>query len=392
MGDESSAGGAGFQSPPPFSLSAAGQELAFYPGGADRREALFALVDDARDQLDVCFYIFDEDEIGTQFRDALCRAAQRGVDVTLIIDRFGAAASDEFLRPLVESGGRYMCFSRRWTRRYLIRNHQKIVIADRERAMIGGFNIADDYFADAADEGWNDLAIGIEGSALEGLNEWFALLRSWTEKERTPYRVIRRAVRTREWGDDKVRWLIGGPTPSLSPWARDISTALAQGQRLDLIMAYFSPPRTLCRRIGRIARKGQTRLLMAAKSDNGATIGATRALYSGLLESGACIWEFTPTKLHTKLIVLDDTVYLGSANFDMRSLYINLELVLKITDPALAERMREFVSEHLAVSERITPELHRQRATLFNRVRWWAGWVLVSVIDYTITRKLNLGI
>lgn len=392
MGDNTSPGDSAFESPPPFRVNAAGQDLTFYPGGEERREALFALVASARERLDVCFYIFAEDQIGAEFRDALCAAARRGVEVTLIIDRFGAAASDEFLRPLTECGGRFMCFSPRWTQRYLIRNHQKVVIADGTRAMFGGFNIEDDYFISASDGGWNDLAVIIEGSAVEGLNQWFARLREWTANEHTRFRTIRRAVRHWNWGDDRVRWLIGGPTRGLSPWARDISAALAKGDRLDVFMAYFSPPRALCRRIERLARRGQVRLLMAAKSDNGATIGATRALYSGLLESGACIWEFTPTKLHTKLIVLDDAVYLGSANFDMRSLYINLELVLKIEDHALAERMRAFFTEHLEASERITPELHRQRATLFNRARWWAGWVLVSVIDYTITRKLNLGI
>ena len=73
---------------------------------------------------------------------------------------------------------------------------------------------------------------------------------------------------------------------------------------------------------------------MAAKSDNGATIGASRALYGRLLKAGARIWEFSPCKLHTKLTVLDDTVYAGSANMDMRSLYINLEIVLQVRDAA----------------------------------------------------------
>ena len=77
-----------------------------------------------------------------------------------------------------------------------------------------------------------------------------------------------------------------------------------------------------------------------------------------LLEAGARIWEFQPCKLHTKLIVLDDTVYLGSANFDMRSLFLNLEIVLKIEDAALAERLREYMEHHLPAAEEITPAIH----------------------------------
>lgn len=383
-----------YRDPPPFEACAQGQSLTFYPAGEDRREALMKLVRSATETLDVCFYIFAEDEVSTELRDELCEAARRGVDVTLIIDRFGASATDKFLQPLVDCGGRHFCFSPRVGFRYLIRNHQKMVIADKKRAMFGGFNIEDDYFAPPERNGWNDLAIRIEGDAVDGLCDWFGKLRDWTDDEHAHFRAIRRAVAEWEWtsNDGHARWLVGGPTRGLSTWAKCVTRDLKEGEKLDIFMAYFSPPYTLLKRIARVARKGHTRLLMAAKSDNGATIGATRSLYNYLLNRGAKIWEFSPCKLHTKLLVLDDAVYMGSANFDMRSLYLNLEIVLRIEDAELAEQMRDFVSRHIAVSEAITQEVHRERATLWNRMRWWAGWVLVSVIDYTVARRLNLGI
>jgi cardiolipin synthase len=383
-----------YRDPPPFEAEAQGQSLVFYPAGADRREALMKLVRSATKTLDVCFYIFAEDEVSTELRDGLVHAARRGVEVTLIIDRFGASATDEFLQPLVEAGGRYLCFSPRWSMRYLIRNHQKMVIADNDRAMFGGFNIEDDYFAPPEHNGWNDLAIHIEGDAVEGLTDWFARLRAWTENDRAHFRAITQTVRNWSWSSDTgaARWLVGGPTRGLSTWARCVTQDLLHGEKLDIFMAYFSPPYSLLKRIARVARKGHTRLLMAAKSDNGATIAATRSLYNYLLKRGAKVWEFSPCKLHTKLLVLDDAVYMGSANFDMRSLYLNLEIMLRIEDAALAETMRDFVSRHIEASEEITLEKHRERATLWNRARWWAGWVLVSVIDYTVTRRLNLGI
>ena len=382
-----------FRDPPPFEVHAQGQSLTFYPAGTDRRQALMELVQSAKTTLNVCFYIFAEDSISVELRDALCEAASRGVEVTLIIDRFGASATDEFLKPLVDCGGRYLCFSPRWSMRYLIRNHQKMVIADNERAMFGGFNIEDDYFAPPERNGWNDIGIRIEGDAVQGLTDWFGRLYDWTDDDDAHFKEIKRTVRDWEWSSQQghARWLVGGPTRGLSTWARCVTQDLKEGEKLDIFMAYFSPPYTLLKRIARVAKKGQTRLLMAAKSDNGATIGATRSLYSYLLKRGAKIWEFSPCKLHTKLLVLDDAVYVGSANFDMRSLYLNLEIMLRIEDKAFADRMRDFVSEHIEASERITPELHRKRATLWNRIRWWAGWVLVSVIDYTVARRTNLG-
>ena len=383
-----------FRDPAPFSIEAQGQSLTFYPAGRDRRDALLKLVRSARKTLDVCFYIFAEDAISTELRDGLCEAAQRGVEVTLIIDRFGASASDKFLQPLTDCGGRHFCFSPRVGFRYLIRNHQKMVIADGERAMFGGFNIEDDYFAPPEENGWNDLAIAIEGDAVAGLSDWFAKLVDWTDDDNAHFRAIRRTVSEWEWRseDGEARWLVGGPTRGLSSWARSVTRDLKEGQRLDVFMAYFSPPYTLLRRIARVAKRGRARLLMAAKSDNGATLGATRSLYHYLLKRDTKIWEFSPCKLHTKLLVLDDTVYLGSANFDMRSLYLNLEIMLRIDDAGLADRMRQFVGDHIAASKAITPEVHARQRTLWNRLRWGAGWLLVSVLDYTVTRRLNLGI
>ena len=88
--------------------------------------------------------------------------------------------------------------------------------------------------------------------------------------------------------------------------------------------------------------------------------------------------------------MLDDAVYIGTANFDCRSLYLNQEFILRIEDAAFAERMREFVAWHLPGSIEITPAVHKARATWWNRLRWRLSWFLVAVLDYTLSRRLNL--
>jgi len=325
-------------------------------------------------------------------RDALVRAARRGVDVSLLVDGFGATAPEEFFAELVEAGGTFCSFQPHWSVRYLIRNHQKIAVADERVAMLGGFNVSDEYFAPPDHNGWHDLGFTVEGSLVGHVVDWYDRLQRWTLDPHAQFRTIRRMVRSWEGGTDPVRLLIGGPTRWLSSWAACVARDMIRAERLDLIMAYFSPPFTMLRRLRRIARKGETRLVMAGKSDNAATVGAARALYGWLLAARARVWEFQPCKLHTKLIVIDDAVYMGSANLDMRSLYINLEIMLRIEDAALAERMREFVAHHLPASLEITHDLHRRRRTLWNRIRWTLSWFLVSVVDYTVSRRLNLGL
>ena len=381
-----------YRDPQPFQVTAQGQALCFFPSGSGRLERLLKLIEEAETSLKLAFYIYADDACGRKVRETLVAAARRGVKVSLIVDGFGAGIGEDFFAELEAAGGCFCIFSPKWTPAYVIRNHQKIVVADNRIAMLGGFNIEEDYFASPEDNGWRDLAFTLEGSLVARVSAWFEQLEQWTRNPRAHFRDIRRRVRKWDPGTAPTQVLIGGPTIGLSTWSRSVSRDLIRGQKLDMIMAYFAPANRLRRRIRRIAEKGETRLILAGKSDNGATIGASRSLYRKLLRAGAHIYEFQPCKLHTKLIVLDDTVYLGSANFDMRSLYVNLEIVVRIEDHELAERMREFVTEHIPASLEVTPELYREWATPLNRVRWWLSWFLTSVVDYTVSRNINLGL
>ena len=381
-----------YTDPPPFTLEAQGHTFVFYPAGEDRLAALLALIEAAKQSIRMCFYIFAEDASGVLVRDALAAAARRGVDVNLIIDGFGADARKAFFTPLTDAGGTFCAFSSTISQRYLIRNHQKIVVIDERIAMIGGFNVQDSYFAPPAVNGWNDLGITLEGAAVAQLVHWYDQVERWTLDPHAKWRSIRRLVRDWDPGTGPVQVLIGGPTRGLSSWAKCVRSDLTGAHRLDMLMAYFSPSNRTLRAIAQVARRGGARLVMAAKSDNGATIGATRALYDYLLKRRAKIWEFEASKLHTKLLVIDDKSFFGSANFDMRSLYLNLEVMVRIEDRALAERLSAFIDHLIPASTQITPSLHKKRATLLNRVRWNLSWFLVGVLDYTVSRRLNLGL
>jgi len=378
-----------FCDPPSFSVEAQGHRLSFQPAGPDRLAALLGMIEGARERLKIAFYIFATDECAMRVRDALAAAARRGVEVHVILDGFGAAADEIFFAPMIEAGGHFCRFIPKWTRRYLIRNHQKIVVADGQVAMLGGFNVENSYFAPPDEDGWIDLGFTIEGPIVERVESWFDELESWVSSPRAQFRAIRRMVRRWNGGSGPVQLLIGGPATGLSTWARSVSRELLEGERLDMMMAYFSPPPRLQKRMHVIARRGHTRLILPARSDHPVPRYAARALYRKLLHAGARIWEFQPCRLHSKLIVLDDAVYLGSANFDLRSLYLNLEIVLRIEDAALAERMREFVAWHLPASLEVTPAIHAARATWLNRLYWRACWFLVSMVDYTVSRRLN---
>ena len=114
--------------------------------GPDRLTALLGLIDGAQRSLRLLYYIYRGDASGGQVRAALDRALDRGVSVALLVDGFGYAAPDHYFDDLIAKGMRFCRFHPAFGRRYLIRNHQKLALADEARVLIGGFNIEDSYF------------------------------------------------------------------------------------------------------------------------------------------------------------------------------------------------------------------------------------------------------
>jgi len=145
-------------------------------------------------------------------------------------------------------------------------------------------------------------------------------------------------------------------------------------------------------RLDRIGRRGKARIVTAARSDNTATIAAARFTYAGLVRKGVQIFEYQRTKLHTKLFVIDNAVYIGSANFDMRSLYLNLELMLRIEDRAFADRMRAYVDDEIASSDRVDAAWIKARGGPITRAKWALAYFLVAVLDFNVTRRLNFRV
>lgn len=373
-------------------IDVAGNRLTLLPDGPARLEALIALIDGAEESLRVLYYIWEDDPVGRRVRDALTAAQLRGVKVSLLVDGFGAAyAPDGFFQPLTEAGARFCRFVPRYGRRYLLRNHQKLAVADGRVVMLGGFNIGADYFGTVADGAWRDLGLIVEGDSVAGPVAYFDDLFKWALKPDGSMRQLRRVLQKHSKTDGKLHWLFGGPTRRLSPWAKAVRKDMRQAKHLDIVAAYFAPGPVLLRRSGNVARRGAVRLLTAAISDNNATIAAARYTYWTLLKRGVRIFEYQPTKLHTKLFVIDGVVHIGSANFDMRSLFLNLEMMLRVEDPAFAAAMRAYVDGEIAQSVEITREGHKAQRTFLNRIRWAFGYFLVAIADYRITRRLNFA-
>jgi cardiolipin synthase len=351
---------------------------------------LLELIGGARNSVRLLYYIYRDDHAGGLVYRAMDAALDRGVAVSLLIDGYGAHTPEGYFTPLVDKGLVFCRFHPNFGRRYLIRCHQKMALADDERVLIGGFNIEDDYFGAVEDGAWRDLGLIVEGPASARLAPYYDELMRWSLQKGGKTRALNRIIRKYSESHGQLQWTFGGPMTRLSPWAAATSRDLLSSDDVAMIAAYFAPTRAILRRIGRPGRR-RARIITAAKSDNHATIAAARYTYKNLLRRGAQIFEYQATKLHTKLVILDDVVHIGSSNFDIRSIYLNLEMMLRVSDPKFAMLLRTYFEHELGQCEPITAELHRQRTNWWTRIVQAISFFLVTSADYTITRRLNLG-
>ena len=373
----------------PIRAEIAGNRLELIETGQERFRLLLELIARAQTSIKMLMYMFNPDRDGDAVRDALTEAARRGVEVQLLIDGFGSAATPQFFADLAAAGGHHCIFNPSWGRRYLLRNHQKLIVIDEKTVLIGGANIDATYLDDRSAKHWRDLWLRVDGPEAVLPGRYFDALFRWSKRPGSKLRSLKRMVAEYNEWRGPLQWKFSGPLSVRNSWWRSIGRDMKRAQKLDMIFAYFAPPGAMIRRIGRVGRRGRARIVNAAKSDNIATIAAARHSYSRLIRRHVEIYEYQPAKLHTKLAIVDDIVHIGSSNFDYRSFYINLEIMLRIKDARFADAMRGYFEHELAECKWITPELHKRRSNPWRRFKWALSHFLVNIMDYSVTRRLN---
>ena len=358
--------------------------------GDEAFPALLAAIETARQSIRLETYIFSDDKLGRRFLAALVRAQQRGVKVQTLVDGIGSHSLPEtFWTPLQTAGGESRVFNPIALRRFGIRNHRKLLVCDDVVGFIGGFNISQEYEGDGITRGWRDLGIQFEGTLAKDLaasfDEMFAiadfrhkrLARLWQAK------LKRNVIYKTE------QLLLGGPGRGWNPIRRALNKDLAQARRIQILEAYFLPTWRIRWALARAARKGgEVQLLLAGKSDVALSQAAGRSLYQHLLKSGSQIHEYQPQVLHAKLLILNDAVYVGSANLDPRSLSINYELMVRFEDPQMAAEARTLFGDVLQHSVAINAATWKKSRSFWTRLKErWAYFILARVDPHVARRQ-----
>lgn len=329
-------------------------------------------------------YIYRASPVGERFRDAFIEAARRGVKVTVLLDYVGSVGLPHaYLDEMIALGGRLIWFNPMRWRLWPFRDHRKILVVDDTQAFMGGCNIAPEYEGDGVIEGWRDGGIGITGPVVKWLTGAFdaqvarASSKMWQPRKRGQTGWI-------EAGKD-VSLLLMRPGLHRGALQRALCKDLVHARNVAITMAYFLPVGRLKHALLRSCKLARSfRLLLPGKSDVPMMQIASRAIYGRFQRSGARIHEYQPQVLHAKVIVIDDIVYVGSANLDPRSLGINFEVMLRIHSAALAEQARATFERDLEHS-RPVPELSWR-----DPVSWWLR--LKQRLARLIYTRFDLGV
>jgi cardiolipin synthase len=343
--------------------------------------AMLDSISRARHRISFETYIYEDGTLADQFTAALVAAARRGVRVNLVIDAVGSGGmSEAHLKRLQDAGCRTAVFNEtHWYRVEEVnyRTHRKLLIVDGEVAYTGGVGVADHWLGDAETEDhWRDTMVRLRGPIarlIEG-----AFYENFIESGGVVDPELNLEVADEPHENDAIV-VKSMPSGGSSDLKRLYLLCIALARRsLDIQSPYvITDESTRWALEDAVSRGVKVRVLMEGDRTDALPVKfASRAAYEGLLETGIELYEYQPTMMHAKVLIVDGAWSMfGSANFDNRSLELNDELNVAVMDRDLARRFTESLERDLLKSQRIDLDKWRRRP-FFERAResFWSAF------------------
>lgn len=355
------------------------QDETIFENGSSYFQALIHDINQAKHHIELETYIFNKDQLGKRIVQALCNAAKRGVRVRVLVDGAGSPFwSATLARHLEKAGIKTKVFHPfpwqlwNWSRSvanipflfkgiYLLfksnsRNHRKICIIDQKIAYVGSANISQCHLSiEEGGKNWRDTCIRLCNVDLSELNKAFET--AWS------YRTIKERLR------DAFVHIRKDPQVRLNNTRhrrRILHKNLLRRMRLCqrriwITNAYFVPDNFLLKRLKEAAKNGiDVRILLPKKSDVLIMPWASSTFYYSLLEAGVKIYEYLPSMLHAKSLILDDWSLIGSSNLNHRSLLHDLEIDITIFTESAKKRLEQLFLKDLTYAKEL--QLHNWKS------------------------------
>ncbi|MGE6615147.1 cardiolipin synthase [Bacillus mycoides] len=353
-------------------------DFRLYTYGNDLYDALFTDIKQAKHHVHVLFFIVKNDDISRTFLKLLIDKAQEGIEVRLLLDRFGSHyLSKEAIYSLQKHGVSFsFCHKVKFPFPFFSanqRNHRKITVIDGKIGYIGGFNIGEEYLGHNQRLGlWRDYHLRLTGEGIQDLQKQF--LHDWLDD--TDQNLL----------DSSLYFPIQQPgtilhrfIPTDGAYLQNTFLHLIESAKKELFIGtpYFIPGKKIMNALLKARKRGvQITILVPQKADHALVREAKFPYCRKLIQAGCNIYAFQQGFFHAKIIIVDDhTCDIGTANFDMRSIYINHEINCLLYDKHFIQEVKRKFEEDLERSLLLSFE-DVNPLSIIDRGKEWIGTLL----------------
>ena len=349
-------------------------EVCMYSDGKEFFDALLKSLNKAKKSINIEFYIFKNDDIGTKILDILEEKAKNGVEVRLLYDSVGSRLLNRnVLKKLRAVGGKTGEFFPSWLKLINLnmnfRNHRKIVVIDNKVAFVGGFNVGDEYLGKDKKFGyWRDTHIKFKGSAVKDLNLRFLADWRYATKEEVDLSHVLE-ISDENIGEPNTGMQIVSSGPNLSDRYEIKLAYLKMIQRAKKYLYIQSPYLIIDKSISDSLKLASAsgvdvRIMTPGKGDHPFVYWANLAYAGDLLEYGVKIYHYDRSAfLHAKTVVIDDEICsIGTANMDTRSFELNFEVNAFIYSETISKQQKSEFEKDILKSEELTLEKYQNRS------------------------------
>ena len=333
--------------------------------------AMLKAIHEAEHSVGILMYIFNNDATGQLFVDALARAVARKVEVRVLVDDVGAHTIwSSIVNPLTRANVPAARFLPKWIPGSFayanLRNHRKIMVVDGKIAFTGGMNITEESWLEHKPKHpVHDVQFRLEGPIVEQIQSVF--VEDWKFAAGESLQGDAWFPKLESRGNILARGVSSGPDEDLEKIRLVILGALASARSsVRIITPYFLPDPGMISALNIASLRGvEVDILIPKHGDLRLVQWACTAQLPQVIDHGCRVWLTSPPFWHTKLMLVDGVwTFLGSANWDPRSLRLNFEFNVECYDRALAAELEKMIQRDIAQSERLTIGKWNQRPFL----------------------------
>jgi cardiolipin synthase A/B len=360
-------------------LPVEGNAIEVLQNGDEFFPAMLEAIRTARKTVNFEAYIVYSDEIGRAFCDALAERARAGVDVRVLLDGVGSSwyLNNSDVRAIKDAGCKFAYYhpTHSWrVDRTNRRSHRRILVTDGKTGFTGGIGFAKQWAGHAQDkQHWRDVQLRVQGPLVANLQSAFQ--QHWAKTGEEELSGADQFPGLAAAGNMKAQ-IVSSHSFSIAPVPLVQAVAFAAAtKRIWITNAYCTPTPDQVELLVKAAKRGvDVRVLVPGENnDQPLTKSAGRGAYGKLLEGGVRIFEYEPTMIHIKSIVVD-TLFsmIGSSNLDARSAEINEELDVVVYDRDFSRKMEETFTNDSSHCREYTLEQFRKRSLWERTVEWIA--------------------